>query len=81
MERYTLTSHVNGVSGCAISPDGHTIVSASYDRTIKVWEATRSDLQCTRSVDALLTSCAFSPMDRYVIAVGDIYIYILRLKV
>ena len=37
--RLTLQGHTDGVSGCAVSPDGACIVSASYDNTLKVWDA------------------------------------------
>jgi len=34
----TLEDHTGSVSACAFSPDGRFIVSASYDRTLRVWE-------------------------------------------
>lgn len=36
----TLRGHIGSVNGCEYSPDGKWIVSASLDRTLKVWEAT-----------------------------------------
>ncbi|MCT7952667.1 serine/threonine protein kinase [Ancylothrix sp. C2] len=33
----TLSGHSLGVNSVAISPDGHTIVSGSCDKTIKIW--------------------------------------------
>ncbi len=35
----TLTGHTNMVRSCAYSPDGQSIVSASLDNTLKVWDA------------------------------------------
>jgi WD40 domain-containing protein len=35
----TLSGHTGWVNGCAISPAGDSIVSASYDQTLKVWDA------------------------------------------
>jgi WD40 repeat protein len=35
---HTLTGHVGPVSGCAVSADKTTIVSASWDHTLKVWD-------------------------------------------
>jgi WD40 repeat protein len=35
---HTLMSHTNSVSAIALSPDGKTFASASYDRTIKLWQ-------------------------------------------
>ena len=33
------SAHSRGVASVAFSPDGATIVSGSYDETIKVWDA------------------------------------------
>ena len=33
------SAHSNGIISVAFSPDGKTIVSGSYDQTIKVWDA------------------------------------------
>ena len=35
----TLTGHSREVTSVAYSPDGKHIVSGSYDRTVKVWDA------------------------------------------
>ena len=35
----TLTGHTDAVKACAVSPDGTWIVSASMDRTLKIWDA------------------------------------------
>src|SRR2546421_1337759 len=35
----SLQGHTAGVFGCAVSPDGRLIVSASWDWTLKVWDA------------------------------------------
>ena len=32
-------AHSSGINSVAFSPDGKTIVSGSYDQTIKVWDA------------------------------------------
>jgi WD40 repeat protein len=34
----TVSGHGDWVSGCAVSADGATIVSASFDQTLKVWD-------------------------------------------
>ena len=33
------SAHIHGVASVAFSPDGKTIVSGSYDQTLKVWDA------------------------------------------
>ena len=33
------SAHSSPVASVAFSPDGSTIVSGSYDKTIKVWDA------------------------------------------
>ena len=33
------SAHNRGMSSVAFSPDGKTIVSGSYDQTLKVWDA------------------------------------------
>ena len=33
------SAHSDGVASVAFSPDGKTIVSGSYDQTLKVWDA------------------------------------------
>ena len=33
------SAHSNYVTSVAFSPDGKTIVSGSYDKTLKVWDA------------------------------------------
>ena len=35
----TLTGHEDSVRSVAYSPDGQRIVTASFDRTAKVWDA------------------------------------------
>jgi len=61
----TLTGHSDTVSSVAFSPDGRTLASGSYDRTIKLW-----DVQSQRQIATLtrhsncVNSVAFSPDGR-----------------
>jgi WD40 repeat protein len=65
-----LEGHTSAVYGCAISPDGQQALSASSDRTLRLWDlATGSEI--TRwHADAPLYCCAFHPDGRRVM-VGD----------
>jgi WD40 repeat protein len=45
--RHILSGHSSPVDGCAITPDGATIVSASWDDTLKVWDAASGDERLT----------------------------------
>ena len=38
-ELHTLTGHTSWVVDVAFSPDGQRIVSGSYDKTLKIWDA------------------------------------------
>ncbi|WP_437305670.1 TIR domain-containing protein [Sorangium sp. So ce388] len=54
--------HSGGVTACAVSPDGQRIVSASYDRTLKVWDLASGKLLSTlEGHSGGVTACAVSP--------------------
>jgi len=60
-ERRTLTGHSAGVTGCALSADGKTVVSASDDTTLKVWDAeTGAERVTLRGHSGRITGCALS---------------------
>ncbi len=44
---YTLEGHSDGVNSAAFSHDSTLIVSASDDRTVKIWDVKRAICICT----------------------------------
>jgi hypothetical protein len=74
----TLSGHTGGVYGCAISPSGDSIVSASWDKTLKVWDARTGVCLSTLYVNARLFACAFHPDGEHIVAAGSGGVYFLQ---
>jgi WD40 repeat protein len=65
----TLSGHSGTVWGCAISPDGSFIVSAAYERVLKVWDAKTWRERLTLSGHAgWISSCAVSPDGSFIVS-------------
>ena len=65
----TLQGHTAWVSGCAVSPDGAFIVSASRDKTLKVWDARSGEARLTLHghTDGV-SGCAVSPDGTWIVS-------------
>jgi WD domain, G-beta repeat len=61
-ERLRLVGHQDQVSSAAFSPDGARIVTASLDRTARLWDATTGqEIIALRGHEDQVSSAAFSP--------------------
>jgi WD40 repeat protein len=57
-----LTGHTDGVNGCAFSPDGALLATASDDRTIRLWQLPDGTAHAVLTGHASwVIRCAFSP--------------------
>ncbi len=57
----TLRGHKNYVNDCCFSSDGCRILSASDDKTIKIWELDGRCIQTFKGHEDKVRSCCFSP--------------------
>ena len=67
----TLSGHTATVEGCAFSPDGARIVSASSDATLRVWDAVTGE--CLRALAGhtrRVYGCAVSPDGASIVSAG-----------
>ena len=76
----TLEGHSDWVRGVAVSGDGRRAVSASEDKTLKVWDVESGVLLATFTCDAAARCCAFIN-ERELIAGDDLgRVHFLRLE-
>ena len=71
--------HREPVTSVAFAPDGKTLVSASWDRTVRVWDvATGKELKCFLGHSDVVECAAFSADGKRVISSGNIFTPSLR---
>jgi WD40 repeat protein len=64
----TLTGHTETVRACAISPDSTYIVTASWDRTARIWDAATGRERATLTGHTeTVRACAISPDSTYIV--------------
>ena len=71
-EKRTLNGHSEFVTSCCFSPDGASVLSGSYDETLKIWDVATGDLMCTlEGHTASVSSCSWSGPEMVVSSSSD----------
>ncbi|HYV47513.1 MAG TPA: TIR domain-containing protein [Myxococcaceae bacterium] len=64
--------HSSSASACAWSPDGQRLLSGSYDRSLKVWDAASGECLLTLSGHSSpVRACAWSPDGQHLLSGSD----------
>ena len=65
----TLNMHTRSVRAVAVSLSGKLIVSGSYDKSVRVWDASTGDeLKVLKGHRDFVTSVAFSPDGKQIVS-------------
>ena len=70
--RRTLDGHTGAVVGCAVAPDGTWIVSASADKTLRIWDVASGETRRTLTghTDAVW-GCAVAPDGTWIVSASE----------
>ena len=68
---HTLTGHSDWVYSLAISPDGQTLASGSFDKTIKLWQLSTGQITHTLSEHSKAVFCVAISPDGQTLASGS----------
>ena len=67
-----LIGHGNGVTACSVTPDGRRVVSASEDRTLKIWDLDTGCVVATLEGHAgRVLACSVTPDGRRVVSASE----------
>ena len=67
-----LAGHTLTVTACAVTPDGRHVVSASDDKTLKVWElASGRPVATLRGHTLAVAACAVTPDGRHAVSASE----------
>jgi WD40 repeat protein len=70
--QHTLTGHGDEVASCSFAPNGATILSSSFDCTMKLWSTSTGQHLCTLAGhSACVLSCSFSPSGHDIYSASD----------
>jgi hypothetical protein len=64
----SLQGHQNGICAAALSPDGRQLVSASFDKTVRLWEVASRAERSKLAEGQEVPSVGFSPDGKWVVA-------------
>jgi WD40 repeat protein len=68
----TLAGHTSSVWGIAVMPDGRSVLSASHDRTLKMWEISSGcELRALAGHSSQVNGVAVTPDGRFAISASD----------
>ena len=68
----TFEGHSEPVNSAMFSSDGKYIVSASQDKTVKIWDiATGKELQTLEGHTSYVNFASFSPDSKYIVTASD----------